>query len=1038
MYHYEISAVRYALSRRTNMIVNPVVRRTYVSDGVVEKEARFSSAQFPLRVLRLGSKSHQKTVELTLNALHAMFVLSHPNFFRIRIRGGKLVWNDVLRIRAAHRLFVWLLHNSSGPERLVEYVIPNLKAFSAWLRYLAIDPDLVLTDAPKALDQRFPFADKQGKLDIRLLLTGDLAGSRKSSSKLAAMSRVGRAFPPGLPKQISSSIDDHRSIVCNPQPCEPPKEFLKAYGTFVRAARVFTEVEETMSLHKSSDTTRRGRENTSNRFLTDHDLLDDAIAFPITSGWNSVTRDPVSVRHGGASTVLLHALFPIEQTRADAFQRDNWRYGIREGDHVSGFIKTGSGPFGELGVGFEPTVSLTLTDGHVVSAPDSIQEVTIENTSTARANYSKLFLLHQGLDLGPVQRRLELAKKGELSSRVVGIPDRGGFKTRVISVSDPLLQVSAQIVRRTLYKSLLSFSPTGPALRGEFKPLQLTSVQDAYENIINMKFLRSRPRMRRSLQQSRLVFLSADMKSATDFFPIACQQMFNAKFFKRKELATFPVQCWAALSVPQKLCYDYLEDDYDEQTCGSLMGTVPSWVHLNCLNWFEYYLAFALYLAMAATFDMESDLNIRSAFKKANPYRHQFESQMLQTLRSAKFQMFWRYLVFKPEFFRQLMRTVLLCGDDLEAICPAGVALIYELLIAVHGGSISPGKHFVVLLQKDKFAFGVFAECMFLLSGQPRLQTRVIGAPPLRLASSLLTNLSGKPGDWTETGQALQSLVRECSTIDMKRRLLRLAFNNLSPITKRLLDTSPRSVGLRLPLFLPSSLGGMGAPHPEGLPGIIRKLSAKDVAWVYVLRWLSRTNLILCSKMASQLRISWDVKLNSKFPQYLDQAYTLLSEWCSIRRDDHGAIGICEGLMLGFRGEEPTCSLDEIAVILASRAASVNAADLAYDRFFSEWDPMRARNEFDRSKSIAAARVRFARTRGKLLRPYYGRLHTLGHEFEFEPDDQTFKNIPVDTVRKWLEETCRRLEGLQLPIEGLRLLHESYPTMGLKRIALEL
>uniref|UniRef100_W8B2V5 RNA-directed RNA polymerase n=1 Tax=Ceratitis capitata TaxID=7213 RepID=W8B2V5_CERCA len=397
---------------------------------------------------------------------------------------------------------------------------------------------------------------------------------------------------------------------------------------------------------------------------------------------------------------------------------------------------------------------------------------------------------------GNVSRRLATHK-------VVPVPDRGGFKVRVITAGQARIQCLAQNVRKVIYRLVLPKTPSKWSL---------------VENGV-LHFLRQlrRPAGPQADTLGAWVAMSCDMKSATDRFPHDVVETINDAI--ESNLSPPQAECanwvsWRMLSGPQLLRYpgESAENQLTRTTCGNLMGTAPSWVHLNLFNLTLIRTSWSLWASerwrrQLMRFFKESSWNTGDI---ASVDKTGLRDKILIILADKRFNPFVFPKIWK---FNELTCIV---GDDLGASCPFAVAVIYEIILEICNGRTSFGKHYVQLWQDGAFVllaedWGIVKEQS--LEVQPCESLRGIVA-----ATHQYDSRQAMPA-WHQIGTTLSASVQRV------RPAARRAVCSLGHTA--LYDWRSYLLRVGLPVYLPTSVGGLGWPHPRGLEYALDRLSIK-------------------------------------------------------------------------------------------------------------------------------------------------------------------------------------------------------------------
>nr|QIJ70068.1 RNA-dependent RNA polymerase [Meagle narna-like virus] len=452
----------------------------------------------------------------------------------------------------------------------------------------------------------------------------------------------------------------------------------------------------------------------------------------------------------------------------------------------------------------------------------------------------------------------ELAKH-----RVLPVPDRGGFKTRVITAGEAIPQSLAQNVRKIIYRHVLPKTPSRWSL-----------IEDGVRKFLSQA---ARPDNYQDLKLGEWVSLSCDMKSATDRFPHDVVQAINDSL--ESNIAEEHRRCvnwlaWKSLSGPQQLRYPGEKDDdpLTITTCGNLMGTAPSWVHLNLLNLVLIRTAWSLW----------SDVRCR---KTLSPFINGGKCCNIQSLDKSVILSKVEEIVSRPQFncFRfpsgwRFNNMTCIVGDDLGAVCPFAVAVLYEVLLESVNGLTSFGKHYVQPWQDG--AFMLIAEEVGVVTGDKLTYQRCETLRGIVAATHQYDSRDPMPA-WHQIGSVLSSSIERVRP-DARRAMCSLGHIALSDWRSTLLK-------MGLPVYLPRSVGGLGWPHPRGESYALERVSTRALMAYQVLRGF-RSDPIAFAFQILKLRSSW--LSTERNPSYTELLQVLKSYFVGFKvsRDANGAL----------------------------------------------------------------------------------------------------------------------------------------------------
>lgn len=145
-------------------------------------------------------------------------------------------------------------------------------------------------------------------------------------------------------------------------------------------------------------------------------------------------------------------------------------------------------------------------------------------------------------------------------------------------------------------------------------------------------------------------------------------------------------------------------------------------------------------------------------------------------------------------------------GDDLGAICPFAVSVLYEVLLTTVNGMTSFGKHYVQPWQDGSFM--LIAEEVGVVTGDHLSYQRYETLRGITAATHQYDSRNPMPA-WHQIGTTLTSSVARIRP-EARRAMCSLGHIALSQWRLTL-------VRFGLPVYLPISIGGLGWPHPRGV-----------------------------------------------------------------------------------------------------------------------------------------------------------------------------------------------------------------------------
>ncbi|UHK02995.1 MAG: RNA-dependent RNA polymerase [Hangzhou hydrellia griseola narnavirus 1] len=418
--------------------------------------------------------------------------------------------------------------------------------------------------------------------------------------------------------------------------------------------------------------------------------------------------------------------------------------------------------------------------------------------------------------------------------KVIAVPDRGGFKVRVITAGEACMQSLAHNVRKVIYRNILPRTPSKWAI-----------AEDGVRKFLDQL---SRPTGPDAVQLGDWVALSCDMKSATDRFPHDTVESINDSLESnlREEDRLCPNWvAWRSLSGPQYLRYPG-EDEAVLSSCGNLMGTAPSWVHLNLMNLCLFRTAWSLWASGIWRRRLSPIINRGKLCNIAELDKSAISQEILRICRDERFKPF----VF-PRVW-QFNKLACVVGDDLGACCPFAVSVLYEVLLELCNGRTSFGKHYVQPWEDGSFLL-VAEECGVVKGDRLHVQS-FDSLRGIVAVTHQYDNRVPMPA-WFQIGStfaAASSSVRTAA----QGALCSFGHIALSRWRGSLLR-------MGLPVYLPQSIGGLGWPHPRGFDYSIRLVSTKSLLAYQVIRGF-KTDPIEFAHKILELRCTWQATVRNR------------------------------------------------------------------------------------------------------------------------------------------------------------------------------
>jgi hypothetical protein len=537
--------------------------------------------------------------------------------------------------------------------------------------------------------------------------------------------------------------------------------------------------------------------------------------------------------------------------------------------------------------------------------------------------------------------------------RVVAIPDRGGYKTRVITAGPASLQCLAHNVRKVLYHKVLPTTPSKWAL-----------IQDGSRKFLEQLII---PEFDRTLGPA--VILNCDLTAATDKFPFDIVRSSNIGLEKNLSddaRSSANWNAWLSLSGEQNLIYHHDKEELLTR-CGNLMGTAPSWYHLNMINLSMFRIAWSIWSQAKCRRKLPELMKIQNISDiKSRP---NFISKVMNQLEKIKHPFSFAG---DPKLFAKITAIV---GDDLCAVCPFGVAVIYEVIMEQSNAVLSAGKHYVqpaiegsIALLAEEFA--IIKHRRFELMPSETLRGIV------SLHSSVASNEKTRDNPWAHYGTLISTSI-EKSRPEVKKALCSYAHG---------LTAAVRSAQFRndLPVYIPTNLGGLGWPHPKGQKYAIERCTQFSHLRTYShLRGFLNNPLFFVSEI-QKLKSCFQTSSKSSDYSKLVQIFTDLLEGLETSYDEKGRLlPLTLEKQIGLKSELPCLLLTE-----AFERFCLQGLGVRYLTNLSEYDNFQeSKQEY---RPIKEAAIRYKSACKALAQKRNFMNYTLPHSayVDFIPADQ--------------------------------------------------
>jgi hypothetical protein len=712
-------------------------------------------------------------------------------------------------------------------------VASQLKLFNSWVRYSA--SPFQLWPAPAPL-YAFPLTTEEGRFCPSLLFRGSIARKAHSQRNLLQVSRLARGLCAGFGDLLDKATDDHFKVVTSTPIVEP----------------IIIHHFETASEHISNKGVFRGIEKL-NFTLSESACYEN------------------SVRRGGSAGYIRDSI-----SREGFSTRYFWR---RKTDPNTLTVLLSSANAGE-------ELSIEWMD----ASPYQLRDIRLTAYEWCVAEAFSNSIIRDGRFLFQTPESRDRPESPILpqmaTHKVCTLPDRGGFKVRVITAGPAAMNSLSHTVRKVLYKTLLTRLPTNWALyegglEEFFEQLSLPIGHGRY---------------------GEWVLLSSDLKAATDLFPFELMQATNRGFeshMNDSQKHSPNWLAWKALSGPQKLVYGDRRtgvgaDDFAllsvVTTCGNMMGTPPSWIHLNVFNTIVFRLAWSIWASRVGQRSLKRILffcKTKEELVESGDWVR-IRDIAVKVMNGKDFHPF----IFPKSF--QFNKLVCIMGDDLGSACPFAVAVLYEIIIELSNGKTSPGKHFVQRFVPGAYLLVAERFCSVHEDYTVRVQPTI----SIRGIPSTITAFDNQSNhfDWAQMGKTLTDCLNCCST-DQYRPLC--SYAHLLNHKWRIILTH-----CGFPLYLPTFVGGLGWPHPRGELYGLGLTSLTNLRMYSAIRGY-RQDPIRFFSLLGTLSSLYAKKPGASHYGTLVNLYTSFFSRLIISRDIHGGIAdIVDGTDVGWMPQD--------------------------------------------------------------------------------------------------------------------------------------
>jgi hypothetical protein len=474
------------------------------------------------------------------------------------------------------------------------------------------------------------------------------------------------------------------------------------------------------------------------------------------------------------------------------------------------------------------------------------------------------------------EERYQSPQPNPVRHRVVAVPDRGGFKVRVVTAGEAVVTALSHNVREVFYKTILPFTPSKWAIREK----------GLHEWVAQMPYL---PKLQRA-ELGDLVLLSCDLKLATDYFPFDLVQAIVDGIecnLAPEQKGSPNWEAFVASTGPQLLQYPRPDRKSPIPSpvitsSGNLMGSAPSWFLLNMFNLGLWRTAWALWADPLVRREFPELL--RAKRKSLLDWTSIKERLMVHLTRQFN-------TSHMPPNYPSIEEITAIVGDDLGAICPFGVCVLYELMLELACGKTSPGKHYVQPAKEG--AYLLIAEEAFQLRGGYLYR---VNADSLRCVANLPDTYDTRSDvlPWAQLGTTLD--VFSSGIPNLARRCALLSYGHM--VTSKLRSSLMK---MGLPVYLPVWEGGLGWPHPKGIGYALERCSHRQMRVASVLRGFKSDPRKYVSEVAA-LKSSWKTEAASHAHSKAAKELSLFINSLRVSRDPEGEITVLtDSFPLGFK-----------------------------------------------------------------------------------------------------------------------------------------
>jgi len=409
----------------------------------------------------------------------------------------------------------------------------------------------------------------------------------------------------------------------------------------------------------------------------------------------------------------------------------------------------------------------------------------------------------------------------EIYETKASVVNEQGDKARIITILSGVLSTLLHLPRTYSYSSLEQ-NPQIGTIGGE-------GTLNSFMKKVN-GHLKSHP----NFDLSDKEILSLDLTRATDtFHQDLCSAISQGYFFHDSSPKILKI---LLPLITSSFSVEYPKDSgiqrLDESNRGIPMGNPSSWFILNCFT--EFFWDLSGFLAAYAKFLKGTpEEQIERLFKKDGNLRDKFSKGLRAFPR----------ILGDPLSSR--------CGDDQISICGHFRALIFENLLRLGGGIISPGVHF-----RSK-TFGIYTK-QFCHLNRDKRELSFVDILRVRALSTPDSRLPGKkevPPSWSR-GKAAFGELEWWLGDELRDKIYRSSSTFLS---WRYFDFLKGARSLGIELYLPQPFGGLNYPYYR------RDKIKLDGKTKRMLSILLRNDLSLSSLLKNwRLGSLWSTDLSSK------------------------------------------------------------------------------------------------------------------------------------------------------------------------------